>query len=54
MSATEMNDKFVLIDSGICPECESELDDFGYCADCHIIPSMDPDFQRFIDSVKID
>lgn len=40
--------RFIKIDSGICPDCDKPLSNFGYCADCHITPALDPDFQQWL------
>jgi hypothetical protein len=38
---------FKKIEDGICPDCNGTLtDDTGYCAECHVIPALDPEYQR--------
>jgi hypothetical protein len=40
--------RFERINAGICPDCDERLNDNGYCAHCHIVPALDPDFQRWL------
>jgi hypothetical protein len=40
---------FSKIEDGICPDCNERLtDDTGYCADCHTIPALNPEYQRYM------
>jgi hypothetical protein len=41
--------RFIKINSGFCPDCDSELEfSTGGCVDCHIVPSLDPEFQQWL------
>lgn len=40
--------RFEKINNGFCPDCDEKLNDNGLCADCHIVPSLDPEFQEWL------
>ena len=40
--------RFEKINSGFCPDCDEKLNDDGDCVDCHIVPSLDPEFQEWL------
>lgn len=45
--------RFRRIEEGICPDCGDNLTDSGYCLDCHIIPSLGPDYQKWLDNTRL-
>lgn len=46
--------RFERINAGICPDCDASLTDSGNCLDCHITPSLDPEFQRWLSGTYTD
>jgi hypothetical protein len=44
--------RFERIEMGICPDCNGRLDHTGGCDDCHIVPALDPDFQKWLEAGK--
>lgn len=49
---SETANRFSLINRGICPECRGKLSEAGVCDPCHIVPALDPDFQRWVHSTR--
>lgn len=46
--------RFEKINEGFCPDCDEKLSDSGDCLDCHITPSLDPGFQRWLKGAYTD
>lgn len=40
--------RFERIANSICPDCDGNLSESGYCIDCHIVPALDPDYQEWL------
>ncbi len=45
--------RFERINDGFCPDCDSKLNDNGFCVGCHIVPALDPDFQQWLAAQSI-
>lgn len=45
-------DRFNQIENGYCPECDGKLDGGGYCAECHLIPALDPEYQEWLKAIS--
>lgn len=45
--------RFKQIEEGTCPDCGDSLTDSGYCLSCHIVLSLDPDYQKWPDNTRL-